>query len=101
MIIKKPFWKRPLVMGFLILLAVGGGVWLGMDRPLPAGWGDGDFVRDVRLPAILRGDDADRLFCAESSDTGVCRCITASGERPEVSDEECLRRARQSATDRN
>ena len=101
MIIKKPFWKRPLVMGLLILLAVGGGVWLGLDRPMPAGWGDGDVVREVRLPAFLRSDDGDRLFCAESSDTGTCRCITASGERPEVSDEECRRRARQSATGRD
>ncbi len=85
-------------MGFLILLAVGGGVWLGMDRPMPSRWGDDDFVKEVRLPSFLRADDPDRLFCAESSDTNVCRCITASGERPDISDEECRRRARQSET---
>lgn len=98
MIIKKPFWKRPLVMGLLILLTVGGGVWLGLDRPMPAQWTQDEGAWPAPLPAFLRSNDEDRLFCAESPDTGTCRCITASGERPEISDEECRQRARQSAT---
>lgn len=85
-------------MLLLVLLAVGAGIWLAMDRPLPAGWQGDDGRPDMRLPAFLQREDPDRLFCAESPDTGICRCITADGQRPEVSDEECRRRARASET---
>jgi hypothetical protein len=99
MIFKKPFWQRPLVMLLLIALAVGGGVWLALDRPLPEGWGDGNGTPELRLPEFMRSPEPDRLFCAESPETGVCRCITASGQRPDISEAECRRRARESATD--
>jgi hypothetical protein len=99
MIFKKPFWQRPFVMLLLIALAVGGGVWLALDRPLPEGWFDGNGAPELRLPEFLRQTEPDRLFCAESPETGFCRCITASGQRPEISEAECRRRARESTTD--
>lgn len=93
------FWKSPIVMLLLIVLAIGAGVWLAMDRPMPdQWWGQGDRRPEIRLPEFMRRDDPDRVYCAESSDTGVCRCITADGERPDVSEEECRRRARESQT---
>ncbi len=99
MIIKQPFWKRPLVLVLLVLLAAGAGAWLALDRPLPAGWVDEQGQPALRLPELGRSTPADRIFCAESPETGICRCITSSGERPEINEDECRRRARQSATD--
>lgn len=55
--------------------------------------------RVMEVPGFLRGQDPDRLFCATSPDTGVCRCIAADGRRPEIPDAECRRRARESAAD--
>ncbi len=52
--------------------------------------------RAIPVPEFLRDEDPGRLFCAESADTGVCRCITAAGQRPEISQAECRRRARES-----
>lgn len=85
-------------MLLLIGLAVAGGTWLAMDRPLPAGWSDAEGRPEIRLPEALRRSEPERLFCAESPDTGICRCITADGRRPDISDEECRRRARASET---
>jgi len=85
-------------MLLLIVLAVGAGAWLAMDRPLPAEWGEADGRPEIRLPEALRRGERERLFCAESPETGVCRCITSDGQRPEISDEECRRRARASET---
>lgn len=98
MIFKKPFWQRPIVLLLLILLAVGGGAWLAMDRPMPDGWGGGNGTPELRMPEFLRQTEPERLFCAESEETGVCRCISSGGQRPDISDAECRRRARASAT---
>lgn len=99
MIIKRPLWKRAPVAVLLVLLAAGTGAWLALDRPLPDGWIDEQGQPALRLPELGRNNEADRIFCAESPETGICRCITSSGERPEIAEEECRRRARQSATD--
>lgn len=101
MIFKRPFWQRPIVLVLMIGLAVGGGVWLAMDRPIPDGWGGGNGVPELRMPEFLRQAEPERLYCAESADTGTCRCITSSGQRPEISETECRRRARESATDQD
>ncbi len=96
------FWKRPIVMLLLIVIAVGGGVWLAMDRPLPEGWGEDETRPELRLPEFLRQEareSPDRVFCAESPETGVCRCIRPDGSRPDISEAECRRRARESVTD--
>ncbi len=85
-------------MLLLIVVALGTGAWLAMDRPLPAQWSEGEGRPQIRLPEALRRSEPDRLFCAESPETGVCRCITADGARPEISEEECRRRARASET---
>lgn len=98
MIFKKPLWQRPIIMLLLILIAVGGGVWLAKDKPMPEDWFGGRGAPEVRMPAFMRSNTQDRLFCAESPETGNCRCITESGQRPEISDAECRRRARQSVT---
>jgi hypothetical protein len=99
MIFKKPFWQRPLVLLLLIGLAVAGGVWLAMDRPMPEGWGEGNGAPEMRMPAFLRQEESERIYCAESPETGVCRCISSSGQRPDISEAECRRRARESATE--
>ncbi len=100
---KDAFWKRPIVMLLLIVIAVGGGAWLAMDRPLPEGWGEEETRPALRLPEFLRQEtreaSPDRIYCAESPETGVCRCIRPDGSRPEISESECRRRARESATD--
>jgi hypothetical protein len=98
MIDRSPFWKRPGWMILLIGLAVAGGAWLAMDRPLPGAWSENNGRPQIHLPEALRRSEPDRLFCAESPETGVCRCITADGRRPDISDEECRRRARASET---
>ncbi|MGY6555652.1 MAG: hypothetical protein ACXIUM_14135 [Wenzhouxiangella sp.] len=100
MIDNSPFWKRPGWIIILLAVAIGVGVWLAKDRPLPAGWGDGGRPT-LQVPEALRRSEPDRLFCAESPETGVCRCITAAGERPEISEAECRRRARGSETQAN
>lgn len=82
----------------LVLLAIAAGAWLALDRPTLAGWGNSDEQSTIRLPEFLQRTEPERLFCAESADTGACRCITADGQRPEISDEECRRRARASET---
>ena len=100
MIDNRPFWKRPLVIALLVLLAGAAGAWLALDRPLPAGWGEGDHgLPEIRLPEFMRAPEPVRIFCAESPETGRCSCITSTGERPDISDEECRRRARESATE--
>ncbi|QOC23084.1 hypothetical protein IC757_02680 [Wenzhouxiangella sp. AB-CW3] len=101
MIIATAFWKRPIVMLLLIALAIGGGIWLALDRPLPAGWGEEETRPEIRLPEFLRQDNgrrSDQIYCAESVETGVCRCIRGDGSRPDISEEECRRRARGSIT---
>lgn len=98
MINTSPWWKRPGWMLLLIALAVAAGAWLALDRPVPERWNNAGAAPALELPAFLRREQPDRLFCAESPDTGVCRCITAAGERPEIDLEECRRRARSSAT---
>lgn len=98
MIDNSPFWKRPGWVIILLVLAISVGIWLAKDQPLPAGWGDEGARPEIRLPEALRRPVPERLFCAESPDTGICRCITADGERPDISDEECRRRARVSET---
>jgi hypothetical protein len=98
MITHTPFWKRPFMMFLLISLAVAGGAWLALDRPMPEQWLGQDGTPELQLPAFLRKDEPDRLFCAESPETGVCRCITAAGARPDIPQEECRRRARESQT---
>ena len=98
MINSSPFWRRPGWVFLLVMLAIAGGAWLALDRPLPSGWGGGNDWQRIPLPEMLRRSEPARLFCAESADTGVCRCISSDGERPEISDEECRRRARASET---
>lgn len=98
MIDRSPFWKRPGWIVLLVILAIGSGAWLALERPLPAAWTGADGRPEIRLPEALRSSDADRIFCAHSPDTGVCRCIRVDGQRPDISDEECRRRARESET---
>lgn len=97
MIDNSPFWKRPAWILVLIAMAVAGGLWLAQGRPLPSGWGN-EGLPEIRLPEALRFNEAERLFCAESAETGVCRCITEDGQRPPISEEECRRRARSGQT---
>ncbi len=85
-------------MLLLILLAVAAGAWLALDRPIPESWTHTESEPVLQMPGFLRRQDPDRLFCAESADTGNCRCITADGERPEIDPAECRRRARASET---
>ncbi len=99
MIANVPFWRRPFGAFLIIALVVALGAWLALDRPMPEGWFGDEPASEIRMPEFLRRSDPDRLFCAESPDTGICRCITASGQRPDISEEECRRRARQSATE--
>ncbi|MFU8832384.1 MAG: hypothetical protein ACNA7J_09535 [Wenzhouxiangella sp.] len=99
MITHTPFWKRPLMMLLLIGLAVSGGAWLALDRPMPEQWQGADGRPELRMPEFLRTAEPDRLYCAESSDTGICRCITTGGTRPDIPNEECRRRARESLTE--
>ncbi|TVS14130.1 MAG: hypothetical protein EA419_00230 [Wenzhouxiangella sp.] len=98
MINRAPFWRRPGWVLVLVLLAVAAGSWLALDRPLPESWQSPNARPEIRLPESLRRSDPDRLFCAESPETGICRCITSAGERPEISDAECRRRARGAET---
>ncbi len=104
MVVLNAFWKRPIVMLLIVALAIGGGVWLALDRPMPEdwGWGEGEARPEIRLPEFLRQEGrepADRIFCAESPETGVCRCIRPDGSRPDISEAECRRRARESITE--
>jgi hypothetical protein len=94
-----PFWKRPLIMLLLVVLTIAGGAWLALDRPMPEGWSGENGKPDLRLPEFIRREPAERIFCAESTETGICRCITSSGERPDIEQDECRRRARESATE--
>ena len=98
MIDQRPLWKRPLGMTLLVLIAGGSGAWLALDRPLPQSWLDDSGRPKLELPEIFKADQSNRLFCAESIDTGGCSCISSNGERPQISDEECRRRARDSDT---
>ena len=98
MIDNRPFWKRPLFIALLVLLAAGAGAWLALDRPMPAGWGDENGLPELRLPEFMRTAEPVRIYCAESPETGRCSCITSAGERPDLGDEECRRRAREAAT---
>lgn len=92
MIVNRPWWRRPIVILLLIALAAGAGAWLALDRPLPEA-----LTEPERRPAWLSppGQQDDRLYCAESPETGVCRCITADGRRPEIDEETCRRLARE------
>lgn len=85
-------------MLILVLAALAAGAWLALDRPLPPGWGEAEDRPEIRLPEFLQRSQSERLFCAESPDTGACRCISSDGQRPEISEEECRRRARASET---
>lgn len=89
---------RKAVLILLVVCAViAAGLWLRF------GDGSGEEAvserRALEVPEFLRGRDPDRLFCAESPQTGVCRCIAADGSRPEIPEAECRRRARESAAD--
>lgn len=99
MIIHRPWWKHPVLITLLVLLAGGAGAWLAMGKPVPEDWIEQGKRTVERLPDMLREPEPDRLYCAESIDTDTCRCITSGGERPEISEEECRRRARASETD--
>lgn len=92
-----PIGRRPLLMFVLLAAAIGAGVWLAMDRPLPFASDEGQSPT-IRLPEFLRKEDPDRLYCAESPETGRCSCIAADGQRPEIGEQECRRRARESDT---
>ncbi|TVQ34857.1 MAG: hypothetical protein EA370_10005 [Wenzhouxiangella sp.] len=85
-------------MVLLVLLAGAIGAWWALDRPLPAGWGEENGLPELRLPEFMRAAEPERIYCAESPDTGRCSCITSTGERPDLGDEECRRRAREAAT---
>jgi hypothetical protein len=99
MIDNRPLWKRPWAMTLMVIIAGGIGAWLALGQPLPERWLDAYGQPELELPELFRGNEDDRLFCAESIDTGACSCITASGERPEIDEAECRRRARNSSTD--
>ncbi|MEN1727904.1 MAG: hypothetical protein AAGJ52_05640 [Pseudomonadota bacterium] len=97
----RPFWKRPLGMTLMISITVALGVWLAMGRPIPEGWLDESGRPQIELPEmpeLFQAEEDDRIFCAESIDTGQCSCIRSNGERPQIGDEECRERARSSAT---
>jgi hypothetical protein len=86
----------------MILLASGLGAWLALDRPLPQAWLDASGRPALdQLPRVFRPDAPERIFCAESVDTGQCSCISSDGERPDLSVEECRRRARAADTRSN
>lgn len=99
MIANVPFWRRPFGALLIIALVVALGAWLALDRPMPDEWFGDESAGEIRMPEFLRRSDPDRLFCAESPDTGICRCITASGQRPDIGEEECRRRVSESATE--
>ncbi len=98
MIDNRPLWKRPLAITLMVLVAGGLGAWLALDRPLPESWLDASGRPQVELPRVFQRDPPNRIFCAESVDTGQCSCISSSGGRPEISAQECRRRARASET---
>lgn len=100
MIDNRPLWKRPWVMTLMVVIAGGLGAWLALDRPIPDSWRDASGRPQFQLPEVFQSDEPDRVFCAESVDTGQCSCITSSGQRPAVSQQECRRRARASDTRR-
>ncbi|AKS40909.1 hypothetical protein [Wenzhouxiangella marina] len=99
MIRPRPRWKHPLIIVLLVALAAGLGAWLAMGRPAPEGLVERSGLSELQLPDWARDSEPDRLYCAESPDTGICACITASGERPEIGEDECRRRARASDTE--
>ncbi len=103
MIDNRPLWKKPWATTLLVLIAGGIGAWLAMDRPLPEAWlerwTDQSGRPRIEVPEIFQRRAEDRLFCAESVDSGVCSCISSNGERPQIDDAECRQRARSAATD--
>jgi len=82
----------------MVLVAGGVGAWLALDRPLPEGWLDGSGRPQIDLPEVFKPNPPGRIFCAESVDTGQCSCISSSGERPDIDEQECRRRTRVSDT---
>lgn len=90
----------------LLVGIVAGGIVLGMslyrhmpEEAVPSGPPD----TAAAVPAGAETADTgggNRLFCAESSETGRCSCITSAGQRPDIPEDECRRRARRSDTDR-
>lgn len=95
---ERPYWKTALFV-FLGAVAVIG---LAARWAVDSGPG-GDPSPDapvIVLPEYIAESDPDRIFCAESPETGACRCITAAGERPEIPPERCRRLARAAATRR-
>jgi len=98
MIDNRPLWKKPWVVMLMVLLAGSLGAWLALDRPLPEGWLDSSGRPQLEVPELFQPDPPRRIFCAESVDNGTCSCITSSGQRPEIDQQECQRRARASDT---
>jgi hypothetical protein len=97
MLDNRPLWKRPWAISLMVLVAAGSGAWLALDRPVPDAWRE-QGRPSIELPAIFQPKADNRIFCAESVDTGRCACITSGGERPDIGQEECRRRARDSDT---
>jgi len=97
MIDNRPLWKRPWAITLMVVIAAGVGAWLALDRPLPDQWLESGRP-SLDVPALFRPESDERVFCAESVDTGQCACITSNGERPLISPEECRRRARAADT---
>jgi len=86
-------------MTLMVVVAGGIGAWLALGRPIPEGWLDASGRPQIEIPEMFQTREDDRLFCAESVDSGACSCITSSGERPQIGEAECRQRARNSQTD--
>ena len=85
---------KKIILIILLASAVVGGFFWYQSQPGPPGEAGPGWPANI-VPGFLRSEDPDRLFCAESPETGICRCITAGGHRPAIGDEECRRRARE------
>ncbi len=80
-----------LLIAAIILFVAG---WFAWER-----WGPVDGNGRLDFPVIPTRSEA-RVFCAISEQTGRCSCITAEGIRPEIPEDECRKRARESDTRR-
>lgn len=94
----RPYWKTALFILLVAVAAVALSAWWALQTGPGGDPAPGAPV--IVLPEQIADFDPDRIFCAESPETGVCRCITAAGERPEIPEEQCRRLARAAATRR-